>query len=86
MSFSGIVTFKAADDVREAAKLCPLDRLLVETDSPYLAPVPHRGKKNQPAFVPYVGASIAQLRGLTTERVAECSWDAAAVAFRRPPA
>ncbi|MGE0878897.1 MAG: TatD family hydrolase [Acidimicrobiia bacterium] len=86
LSFSGIVTFKAADDVREAAKLCPLDRLLVETDSPYLAPVPHRGKKNQPAFVPYVGAAIAQLQGLTTERVAESSWDAAAVAFRLPPA
>ena len=56
LSFSGIVTFKNASDVRQAAALCPLDRLLVETDSPYLAPVPHRGHPNSPAYVPLVGA------------------------------
>ena len=55
LSFSGIVTFKAADDLRAAAALCPLDRLLVETDSPYLAPVPHRGEANRPALLPLVG-------------------------------
>ncbi len=64
LSFSGIVTFKNAGDVREAAALCPLDRLLVETDSPYLAPVPHRGKPNRPAYVPLVGAGVAAAKGV----------------------
>jgi TatD DNase family protein len=63
LSFSGIVTFKNATDLREAAKICPLDRLLVETDSPFLAPVPHRGRPNEPAHVGIVGTSIADLRG-----------------------
>jgi TatD DNase family protein len=63
LSFSGIVTFKTAAAVREAARSCPADRLLIETDSPYLAPVPHRGKVNRPAWVPLVGACIAELRG-----------------------
>ena len=59
LSFSGIVTFKTADELRAAARACPLDRLLVETDSPYLAPVPHRGRRNEPAHVPLVGAAVA---------------------------
>ncbi|HRE01728.1 MAG TPA: TatD family hydrolase, partial [Ilumatobacteraceae bacterium] len=63
LSFSGIVTFKAAADVQQAAQMCPLDRMLVETDSPYLAPVPHRGRPNQPAYVAHVGTAIAGLRG-----------------------
>ena len=63
LSFSGIVTFNSATDVQEAALKCPADRLLVETDSPYLAPVPHRGKRNRPAWVPHVGAFLADLRG-----------------------
>ena len=63
LSFSGIVTFKSADDVRAAAVACPLDRLLVETDSPYLAPVPYRGRPNSPALVPVVGAAVAAVRG-----------------------
>jgi TatD DNase family protein len=63
LSFSGIVTFKNATDLREAAKICPLDRLLVETDSPFLAPVPHRGRPNEPAHVGIVGTAIADLRG-----------------------
>jgi TatD DNase family protein len=63
LSFSGIVTFKNATDLREAAKMCPLDRLLVETDSPFLAPVPHRGRPNEPAHVGIVGTAIADLRG-----------------------
>jgi len=62
LSFSGIVTFKAAPEVQDAARLCPLDRMLVETDSPYLAPVPHRGKPNRPAWVPHVGQFVADLR------------------------
>ena len=71
ISFSGIVTFRNAQDLREVARFVPLDRLLIETDSPYLAPVPHRGKQNEPAFVPLVAAQIAQLRGLSNEAVAQ---------------
>lgn len=74
LSFSGIVTFKGAGDVREAAALCPLDRLLVETDSPYLTPVPHRGKRNEPAFVPLVGAGVAAAKNLPVEQVRAASW------------
>lgn len=62
LSFSGIVTFKTATDLQAAARLCPTDRLLVETDSPYLAPVPHRGRTNQPAFVSHVAQFVADLR------------------------
>ena len=71
LSFSGVVTFKNAEDVREAAALCPLDRLLVETDSPFLTPVPHRGTLNEPSRVPLIGAAIAQVKGVETLRVAE---------------
>ena len=70
LSFSGIVTFKNAVDVQEAAKICPLDRLLVETDSPFLAPVPHRGKPNEPAHVAIVGTAIADLKALAVSEVA----------------
>ena len=70
VSFSGILTFKSAVELREVAAFVPLDRLLIETDSPYLAPVPFRGKTNTPAYVPYVAAQIAALRGLTVEAVA----------------
>jgi TatD DNase family protein len=82
LSFSGIVTFPSAGDVREAAALCPLDRLLVETDSPYLAPVPHRGKRNRPALVPVVGAAVAEVKGVAVEAVAEASWTAAERLYR----
>jgi TatD DNase family protein len=64
LSFSGIVTFKGAPDVQAAARMCPLDRMLVETDSPYLAPLPHRGQPNRPAWVAHVGQFIADLRDL----------------------
>jgi TatD DNase family protein len=70
LSFSGIVTFPSADEVRDAARLCPLDRLLVETDSPYLAPVPHRGRPNRPALVAVVGAFVAELLGREVADVA----------------
>ena len=66
LSFSGVVTFKNAADVREAAALCPMDRLLVETDTPFLTPVPHRGTLNEPSRVPLVGAAIAQVKGVET--------------------
>lgn len=81
LSFSGIVTFPNAPEVQESAVLCPADRLLVETDSPYLAPVPHRGKRNQPAHVVAVGEAIARLRGVTTESVRQFTSRTAAVAF-----
>ena len=70
ISFSGIVTFKNARSLREVAKQVPLDRMLVETDSPYLAPVPYRGKTNEPALVRYVAQEIARLRGIDVAEVA----------------
>jgi TatD DNase family protein len=70
LSFSGIVSFKTADDLRAAARLTPLDRLLVETDAPYLAPVPHRGRTNEPAFVAAVGDALAAARGATSAEIA----------------
>ena len=71
VSFSGIVTFKNAENVRDAAKRIPLDRMLIETDSPYLAPVPFRGKRNEPAYVIHVAEKIAELRGISYEEIAE---------------
>jgi TatD DNase family protein len=71
ISFSGILTFKSAADLRDVARFVPLDRMLIETDSPYLAPVPYRGKVNNPSYVPYVARQIAELRGLTAEAVGE---------------
>ncbi len=78
LSFSGIVTFPSATELHDAARLCPLDSLLVETDSPYLAPVPHRGKRNQPAWVSVVGEALAALRGDPVEALAEATWATAA--------
>lgn len=73
ISFSGIVTFKNAGALKEVARRVPLERLLVETDSPYLAPAPHRGKVNRPAWVRYVAEEIARLRGVSYERIAEAT-------------
>ena len=73
ISFSGIVTFKNAAELKEVAKRVPLDRMLVETDSPFLAPIPHRGQTNQPAFVKHVAEEIARLRGITFEEVAQAT-------------
>lgn len=73
ISFSGILTFKDAAELREVARWVPLDRCLVETDSPYLAPVPHRGKTNQPAFVAHVGEALASIKGLVPEEVASAT-------------
>jgi TatD DNase family protein len=84
LSFSGIVTFPSAGDLRAAAVLCPLDRLLVETDSPYLAPVPHRGERNRPELVPLVGEAVAAAKGVAVEALAAASWDAATTLYRLP--
>jgi TatD DNase family protein len=81
LSFSGIATFKGAPEVREAVTLCPLDKMLVETDAPYLAPVPHRGRPNEPAYVPLVGALVAELKGVPVEEVAEATSAATATVF-----
>ncbi len=70
ISLSGIVTFKNAATVKEVARRVPLDRLLIETDAPYLAPVPHRGKRNEPSYVPHVAAEIARLRDVAVAEIA----------------
>jgi TatD DNase family protein len=71
ISFAGNVSFKNAESLREAARLVPEDRLLVETDSPFLAPMPHRGHPNEPRFVPFVGLAIAQAREVSVHMLAE---------------
>jgi len=81
VSFSGIVTFKNASAVREAVAVCPLDRLLVETDSPFLAPVPHRGRPNEPALVPLVGQAVAAVKGVDVAEVATSSAAVATMVF-----
>ena len=73
ISFSGIVTFKSAKAVQEVAMKAPLDRILVETDAPYLAPVPHRGKTNEPAYVRHTAEFVAELRGITLDEVANAT-------------
>jgi TatD DNase family protein len=70
ISFSGIVTFKTAQDIRDVVAMVPLDRILIETDSPYLAPVPFRGKTNNPSYVPFVAKQIAVVRGVDIETIA----------------
>jgi len=71
ISFSGILTFKNAADLREVARFVPLDRCLIETDSPYLAPMPYRGKTNNPSYVPFVARQVAELKGCTAELIGE---------------
>ncbi len=75
MSFSGIVTFNSAESIREAARACPLDRMLVETDAPYLAPVPHRGRSNEPAFTAHTLAHLAGVKGVSVEEMARITSD-----------
>ena len=84
LSFSGVVSFPSATDVRAAAASCPLDRVLVETDSPYLTPVPHRGKVNQPGWVGHVGAALADALGRPAADVAAATWDNATAAYALP--
>ena len=71
ISFSGILTFKTAQDLREVAALVPMDRLLIETDSPYLAPVPYRGKTNNPSYVPWVAKQLAEIKGCSAQAIGE---------------
>ena len=73
ISFSGILTFKNAQDLRDVAQFVPLERILIETDSPYLAPVPFRGKTNNPSYVPFVAQQIADIKGITVQAVAEAT-------------
>ncbi len=75
ISFSGIVTFKNATELQSTAAQIPIDRLLIETDAPYLAPIPHRGRQNEPGFVPFVAHKLAQLRGVDDEAIAEATTD-----------
>ena len=75
LSFAGIITFKNAEALRDVVRKVPLERMLVETDSPYLTPVPHRGKRNEPAYVRYVGETIASVKGLSLEEVARVTTD-----------
>ena len=84
ISFSGIVTFKNAKQIKEVAQRVPLDRILIETDAPYLAPVPHRGKLNQPAFVKHVAEEIALLRGIGLDEVGHCTTANYARLFKLP--
>jgi TatD DNase family protein len=84
LSFSGIVTFKNADDVRGAARTCPLDAMLVETDSPYLAPQPHRGRTNTPAFVPFIGEALASIHDVSVTEVERATWGNANRLFGLP--
>lgn len=84
ISFSGIVTFKSAKDLKEVARRIPLDRLLIETDSPYLAPVPHRGKRNEPAYVRHVAEEVASLRGISLVEVEKATTDNFNSLFRPP--
>jgi len=81
LSFSGILTFKSAETLRAVAKWVPLDRILIETDSPYLAPVPKRGKRNEPAHVRFVAATLAQVRDVPVEEIARATCENAAVLF-----
>ena len=80
LSFSGILTFKNAGNIREAAAFAPLDRILIETDAPYLAPIPHRGRKNEPAYIAQTLAALAAVRGLPAAEV-----DARHLGERPPP-
>ncbi len=73
ISISGIITFRNADVLRKVAKTIPDDHLLIETDSPYLAPIPHRGKQNQPAYVQHVAETLAEIRDTSVESIAEIS-------------
>ena len=81
LSFSGIVTFAKADEIRAAAKMCPVEKLLIETDAPYLAPVPHRGEKNQPSYVTVVGRALAELRGVDEQVIRDATTKNATAAF-----
>jgi len=85
ISFSGIITFKKAGDLRDIVKNTPLDRMFVETDSPFLTPIPFRGKKNQPAYVKHVAECVAEVKGISFEEVARVTTENAKKFFQIPP-
>ena len=84
ISFSGILTFKSAQDLRDVARFVPMDRMLIETDSPYLAPTPYRGKVNNPSYVPWVAKQIAEIKQLAVEEVALATTNNTEQLFRMP--
>jgi TatD DNase family protein len=84
ISFSGIVTFKSAKDLQETCKKVPLEKMLIETDSPYLAPMPHRGKTNEPAWVSHVGEFIAGLKDVSVEELAKVTTHNFKTLFKAP--
>ena len=81
LSFSGVVTFRNAEDIREAVRVTPLDRMVLETDAPFLTPVPHRGKQNEPSYVVYIAAAIAALKNVDAQAVENATTDAATALF-----
>jgi TatD DNase family protein len=85
VSFAGMLTYKTAHDLRDVAKEIPLDRLLVETDCPYLAPVPHRGKRNEPGYVAHTAACLAEVKGVTPAELADHTTRTARALFALPP-
>lgn len=84
LGFTGPVTFKNADELRAVAAMMPLDRMLVETDGPFLTPIPHRGQRNEPAYVPYIVERLAAVRGISVEEVAQATTDNATRLFQLP--
>lgn len=86
IGFAGILTFKKAENVKKAARVVPLDRILLETDAPFLAPEPHRGKRNEPAFVVRIAEALAQIKGVTVQEVARVTTQNAGKLFRLPTA
>ncbi len=83
LSFSGILTFPKSSELRDIARDIPADRLLVETDAPYLAPVPYRGKRNEPAYVAHTAAKLAEIRGISAEALADLTTQNFRRLFRR---
>jgi TatD DNase family protein len=86
ISFSGIVTFKNAQDLRDVANFVPMDRILIETDSPYLAPAPHRGKTNDPSLVPWVAKQLAEIKGVSQEAMGLRAFENTLKLFHKIPA
>jgi TatD DNase family protein len=86
LSFSGMITFKNAGNITDVARRIPLDRLLIETDCPYLTPIPYRGKRNEPAYVRYVAEKLAEIKGISTEEIARATGENASRLFGIPKA
>ena len=83
LGFTGNITFKNAEDIREAVKYAPLDRILTETDSPYLAPIPKRGRRNEPSFISFIANKLAELKNVSVEEIAEKTTENAFRLFKK---